>query len=92
MQGETPLQTTCSSLAGGSPLARPTSFFAGCSECVIFFVLVFYFAEAGVWADTSTVVFSVAAVSNGVFWAKQFREKGFWLIKKTFLTDCDLVL
>ena len=40
-----------------------------CSERHIFFVFLFYFAEASMGVDTSTVVLSVAAFSNGVFWA-----------------------
>ena len=51
----------------GFPPVRKTSNFVECSECLIFIVLMLYFAEAGMWADTSTVVFSVAAFSNGVF-------------------------
>ena len=51
---------------GGPPPAGEENF-VECSESFIFLVVIFYFAGAGIWADTSTVVFSVAAFSHWVF-------------------------
>ena len=58
--------TTKSSPARGFPPARLTYNFVECSECIIFIVFMLYFAETGMWVDTSTNFFPVAAFRNGV--------------------------
>ena len=72
--------------------------FVECSEYLIFIIFILYFAETGMWADTSTSFFPVAAFRKRVFWPWPFvfltilEDLGRrWLVSTRLRPSADLV-